>query len=171
MTNDLNIMVAGAAGQGLQTIGFVLAKIFVRGGCRVFAGQEIQSRIRGGHNTFQLRVSENPVRTLAAPLDILVALDQQSVDKHIDEVHDKGIIIFDSENGRPGRGIPVSLGFHWSDWPWNTAAGRSSAIPPPWAASWPFWIGTLTSWKNFSSSIIKASPTRPRATPRRPGRV
>ncbi|MFH1137045.1 MAG: 2-oxoacid:acceptor oxidoreductase subunit alpha [Pseudomonadota bacterium] len=110
MTNDLNIMVAGAAGQGLQTIGYVLAKIFVRGGGRVFAGQEIQSRIRGGHNTFQLRVSRIPVKTLALPLDILVALDQQSIDKHLGELHDGGLVLFDSEQSRGIEGDPRFLG-------------------------------------------------------------
>jgi 2-oxoglutarate ferredoxin oxidoreductase subunit alpha len=55
MFADINIMVAGAAGQGMQTIGVILGKVFVRGGCEVFAMQDNESRIRGGHNFFQIR--------------------------------------------------------------------------------------------------------------------
>ena len=68
MTEELIIMVAGAAGQGMQTIGFILGKVFVRGGCEVFANQDNESRIRGGHNFFQIRVSQKPVRAPSMPL-------------------------------------------------------------------------------------------------------
>ena len=110
MINELNISVAGAAGQGLQTIGFILGKIFVRGGCQVFAGQEIQSRIRGGHNVFQLRVGDKPVNTLSMPLDLLIALDQESIDRHLSEVSPKGLILFDSETGHSGENDDRFLG-------------------------------------------------------------
>ncbi len=94
---DLNIMVAGAAGQGMQTTGAIMGKVFVRGGCEVFAMQDNESRIRGGHNFFQLRVSHEIVRSSAMPLDILIALNEESIEKHNDEVASTGVILFDSE--------------------------------------------------------------------------
>jgi 2-oxoglutarate ferredoxin oxidoreductase subunit alpha len=110
MANELNIMVAGAAGQGMQTIGFVLGKIFVRGGCEVFAMQDNESRIRGGHNFFQIRVSRKPVRSAAMPLQILIALNQESIDMHRGEVASPGIIVFDSEKCEVSDGDPRLLG-------------------------------------------------------------
>ena len=53
MPIDLNFMVGGEAGQGIQTIGFVLGKTMARGGLHVFADQDYESRIRGGHNFLQ----------------------------------------------------------------------------------------------------------------------
>ena len=97
MTEELNIMVAGAAGQGMQTIGFILGKVFVRGGCEVFANQDNESRIRGGHNFFQIRVSQKPVRAPSMPLQVLITLNQEGIDKHRSEVESSGIIIFDAE--------------------------------------------------------------------------
>jgi 2-oxoglutarate ferredoxin oxidoreductase subunit alpha len=110
MAKELNIMVAGAAGQGMQTIGFVLGKIFVRGGCEVFAMQDNESRIRGGHNFFQIRVSRKPVRSAAMPLQILIALNQESIDMHRGEVASPGVIVFDSEKCKVSDGDPRLLG-------------------------------------------------------------
>ena len=97
MIDELNVMVAGAAGQGMQTIGFILGKILIRGGCEVFAMQDNESRIRGGHNFFQIRGSRNPVRSASMPLQVLIALNQESIDRHGHDVVDSGVIIFDSE--------------------------------------------------------------------------
>lgn len=110
MTGELNIMVAGAAGQGMQTIGFILGKILVRGGYEVFAIQDNESRIRGGHNFFHIRVSERPVRAAAIPLQALIALNQESIEKHRDVVESSGIIIFDSEKCEVSRGDGRLLG-------------------------------------------------------------
>lgn len=60
MTLDLNIMVAGEAGQGIQTIGSVLGKTMVGVGLHVFADQDYESRIRGGHNFFRVRIQIRP---------------------------------------------------------------------------------------------------------------
>ena len=92
---DINIMVAGAAGQGMQTLGAILGKIFVRGGCQVFAMQDNESRIRGGHNFFQLRVSHKKIRAASTPLHVLIALNQDSISLHRDEVAPEGVILFD----------------------------------------------------------------------------
>ncbi|MCK5588478.1 MAG: 2-oxoacid:acceptor oxidoreductase family protein, partial [Candidatus Lokiarchaeota archaeon] len=62
---DLNFRVGGAAGQGVQSVGGVLSKTFARGGYHIFTHQDYESRIRGGHSFFHLRLSDKPV--YAAP--------------------------------------------------------------------------------------------------------
>ena len=57
---ELGIRIGGAAGQGLQRAGLLLGKTFVRSGYHVFATQDAMSRIRGGHNFFQLQIREEP---------------------------------------------------------------------------------------------------------------
>ncbi|MFH1351289.1 MAG: 2-oxoacid:acceptor oxidoreductase subunit alpha [Pseudomonadota bacterium] len=110
MTADINIMIAGAAGQGMQTIGAILGKIFVRGGCEVFAIQDNESRIRGGHNFFQIRLSHKPVLAASSPLHLLMALNKESVEKHRDEVTSSGVILFDSEKDHVPGEDPRFLG-------------------------------------------------------------
>jgi 2-oxoglutarate ferredoxin oxidoreductase subunit alpha len=98
MSTDRTIKVAGAAGQGMQTIGFILGKVFTRSGFNVFALQDNESRIRGGHNFFQLKISGDRILSMEEGVDVLVALNQNGVNLHQDELSGKGIIVFDSNN-------------------------------------------------------------------------
>jgi 2-oxoglutarate/2-oxoacid ferredoxin oxidoreductase subunit alpha len=100
MAVDLNFMVGGEAGQGVQSVGFLLAKTFARGGYHIFADQDYESRIRGGHNFFRVRVSDRKVGAVAEDVDILIALNMDSIELHQAEVVAKGIIIYDGERIR-----------------------------------------------------------------------
>jgi len=97
MPVDLNFMVGGEAGQGVQSVGFLLAKVFARGGYHVFADQDYESRIRGGHNFFRVRVSDSKVGAIAEDVDILIALNNDSIELHQAKMATRGIIIFDGE--------------------------------------------------------------------------
>jgi 2-oxoglutarate ferredoxin oxidoreductase subunit alpha len=98
MNTHLNVMVGGEAGQGVQSVGFILAKVFARGGYYVFADQDYESRVRGGHNFYRIRVQESEVVAIAELIDILIALNKETIDLHQKELTPNGIIIFD--NGR-----------------------------------------------------------------------
>jgi len=74
----------------------VLAKTFKKSGFYVFATQYYLSRVRGGHNTFQIRISDAPLKSMTENLDVLIALDKVSVEKHLDEVSD-GIVLVDQD--------------------------------------------------------------------------
>jgi len=50
---DYSVKIGGEAGQGIQTIGDTLARVFSRSGYYVFTHQDYESRIRGGHNFFR----------------------------------------------------------------------------------------------------------------------
>ncbi len=93
---DYSIKIGGEAGQGIQTIGDTLAKVFARCGYHVFTHQDYESRIRGGHNFFQIRFSENPVTASRDTMDIIVAFDKESISSHRQELSEKEIIIYDS---------------------------------------------------------------------------
>lgn len=95
MRIDITIKIGGEAGQGLQTMGELLSRAFARKGLNVFAHQVLQSRIRGGHNWFQLRVSTERVFAPACATDILIALDEESF-THTQELTESSITIFDS---------------------------------------------------------------------------
>jgi 2-oxoglutarate ferredoxin oxidoreductase subunit alpha len=94
----------------MQTMGTILGKVFVQGGCFVFAMQDNESRIRGGHNFFQLRVGERPVRAASKPIHLLIALNAESVQVHKGEVAPEGIILFASEKDDPPEGDGRFLG-------------------------------------------------------------
>jgi len=104
MSVNFNFMVGGEAGQGVQSVGFLLAKVFARGGYHVFADQDYESRIRGGHNFFRVRVKESEVGAIAEPVDVLIALNKESIDLHQRGLATGGIVIFDGEKIKDADG-------------------------------------------------------------------
>jgi len=90
------IKIGGEAGQGLQTIGDALSHVFTRAGFNVFTYQDYESRIRGGHNFTQIRFSDAPALSPRERVDILVALDRESIPRHEAELSEAGIAVYDS---------------------------------------------------------------------------
>lgn len=90
-----SIVIGGEAGQGLVTIGDMLVRTLIRSGYEVLVAQHYMSRVRGGHNTYNIRVGTDPVLASTDAIDILVALDQRTVDEQGAALN-SGLIILDS---------------------------------------------------------------------------
>jgi 2-oxoglutarate/2-oxoacid ferredoxin oxidoreductase subunit alpha len=106
-------MVAGEAGQGVQTVGIILARAFTRAGCHVFADQDYESRIRGGHNFFRIRIKDSQAMAISESLDILIALNRESLSMHCSELNKNGIAVSDEfrdpDLSRQYNIIPIPL--------------------------------------------------------------
>ncbi len=100
---DYTIKIGGEAGQGIQTVGDTLAKLFSRGGFYVFTSQDYESRVRGGHNSYQVRVCDKPVSAARNKVDILVAFDDATVDLHTGELTEGGTVVYDPAVSRSDR--------------------------------------------------------------------
>ncbi|MGB5748564.1 MAG: 2-oxoacid:acceptor oxidoreductase subunit alpha [Desulfobacterales bacterium] len=94
---DISIRIGGAAGQGVQTISSIIARTFVRHDFYVFVNQDFESRIRGGHNFDQVRISNTPVRAVSDQIHILIALDEETTRQDIDCLAENGVLLFDGE--------------------------------------------------------------------------
>ncbi|MGB9660072.1 MAG: 2-oxoacid:acceptor oxidoreductase family protein, partial [Nitrososphaerales archaeon] len=75
----------------------MLSKAFAKGGLYVFLNQDYESRIRGGHTFVQVRVRNEPVYTLSEEVNMLIALNKETIDLHKNELVKGGVIIFDGE--------------------------------------------------------------------------
>ena len=95
----LNILIGGEAGQGLVTVGQILAKSLVRGGYSILVTQSYQSCIRGGHNTFAIRVGAGDVIAPQEPVDLLVALNRDTVTLHKGDLSSDGLAVLDGTLG------------------------------------------------------------------------
>src|SRR4030066_1090259 len=93
---DYSIKIGGVGGQGIQTVGETIARVFSRGGYNVFTHQDYESRVRGGHNFFQIRVSDTAIMASRSMVDILVAFDKASIEQHAKELTETGVAIYDS---------------------------------------------------------------------------
>lgn len=75
MRDSLTIYIGGEAGQGLATVGDLLARMLTRTGYNFITFQGYHSRIRGGHNTFALRISPAELAGPEEEADIVLSLD------------------------------------------------------------------------------------------------
>jgi len=94
---DLALVIAGGAGQGIQTIESMLAFLAKRGSYHVFATKEYMSRVRGGCNSTELRISSAPVSARVERIDILVALSGDAVPHLGSRVGDRTLVLGERE--------------------------------------------------------------------------
>lgn len=92
---DFTWKIGGQAGEGAMVTGRTLGKSFTRGGLNVIGYPEYPSLIRGGHNTYQIRVSDHSVYSPTQKTDIVVALNKDAVLFHKDKISENGALIYD----------------------------------------------------------------------------
>ena len=102
-TFDFALAIGGAAGQGIATPGDILARMFVRRGLHLCAYNAYQSIIRGGHIFLTLRVSEHKIHNHGDELDLLVCLNQDTMDRHLRMMGSGTRVIFNSDAIQPGE--------------------------------------------------------------------
>lgn len=90
-----NILIGGTAGQGMDTVSNMLEKAFKKAGLYIFSNKDYMSRVRGGHNFVQIRFGDEPIYTHSDRLDLILALDKNTVELHKDRLKDNGVIIGD----------------------------------------------------------------------------
>lgn len=106
--SELRVKIGGEAGFGIKSAGQTLARAFADAGLEVFDLTEYPSLIRGGHNTYTLRVSPRPISSHVEAVDVLIALNRETVDRHLDELVDGGAVIFDPEATPTDGWLPSS---------------------------------------------------------------
>ncbi len=97
---DIVVGIAGAAGDGLDKTGDALAKTASRLGLYVYAYNSYQSVIRGGHIWLRLRLSEEKAASHGDHLNALIALNQDSIERHAPEIEPGGVLLFNSDKLR-----------------------------------------------------------------------
>jgi 2-oxoglutarate ferredoxin oxidoreductase subunit alpha len=102
-TVDLALAIGGAAGQGIATPGNILARILVRRGLHVNVYDAYQSIIRGGHIFLTLRTSDGPVPSHGDKLDLLICLNQDTMDRHLRLMGPGSAVLFNSDRIKPGE--------------------------------------------------------------------
>jgi 2-oxoglutarate ferredoxin oxidoreductase subunit alpha len=91
-----NWKIGGEAGFGIKSAGLLFAKALMRAGYETYDYSEYPSLIRGGHNTYQVTISEIPIGSVDSTVDVLVALNQAGIDNHLKELTEQAVIICDA---------------------------------------------------------------------------
>jgi len=94
---ELSILVGGKAGDGIRQAGQTLARLLNRIGYRIFFYDDYPSLIRGGHNFSIIRASKRKIQAHKEKVDLIVALNQDTVEKHKHRLNPGGVILYDSK--------------------------------------------------------------------------
>ena len=97
LKKDVSIVLCGEAGQGIQTVEEILVQAVKLGGYNVFSSKEYMSRIRGGENSTEIRVSSNRVVAYVNRIDILIAISRGAIDHLKDRISNDTIIMGDED--------------------------------------------------------------------------
>jgi 2-oxoglutarate ferredoxin oxidoreductase subunit alpha len=103
--NEVTIGIGGAAGDGIDKSADTLAKSGARSGLYAYGFNSYQSVIRGGHIWLKLRLGEQKVYSQGDHLNALIALNQDSIERHAPEVESGGAVLFNADKLRAN--IPV----------------------------------------------------------------
>ena len=107
---DLALAIGGAAGQGIATPGDILARMFVRRGLHLFTYNAYQSIIRGGHIFLTLRIGSEAVHSHGDKLDVLLCLNQDTMNRHLGFMRSGSRVIYNSDSivpGEAGEGVAL----------------------------------------------------------------
>ena len=98
ITNAVTWKIGGEAGEGIMVTGLLFSKSCVRSGLKAFDYTEYPSLIRGGHNAYLVQIGEEDVFCHDKSVEILVALNQETIEKHAAELSKGGALIYDPDD-------------------------------------------------------------------------
>ncbi|MFW5982296.1 MAG: 2-oxoacid:acceptor oxidoreductase subunit alpha [Candidatus Brocadiia bacterium] len=105
---DVNIRIAGEAGQGLVTAGDVLSDVFAQMGLYVFTTRNYESRIRGGLNWYDIRAGDSELFSRRRTADILVAFTEKAAGELGEDISADGVMISEYGDHPALINIPLS---------------------------------------------------------------
>jgi 2-oxoglutarate/2-oxoacid ferredoxin oxidoreductase subunit alpha len=89
----ISLKIVGASGQGINSIGAIIAKGLKRSGYCVFGYREYPSLIKGGHASYQLDISNHAIRSTETRVNVLVALNHHGLELNMDDLKQGGIVV------------------------------------------------------------------------------
>ena len=94
---EYSVLIGGQAGDGVRQAGQMVARIFNRLGYYVFGYDDYPSLIRGGHNFSLVRAAEKRVLNHNPEVDVIIALNKETVEKHAWRLNNNSLVIFDGK--------------------------------------------------------------------------
>lgn len=106
--NDVTVLIGGKAGDGINSAGAMVAQLLNHLGYRICMMFDYPSLIRGGHNFAVVRGSETAVSSWGSEADFVLALDQETVDRHRHAWKTDTAVIFNQDAAKaPGQGLSL----------------------------------------------------------------
>jgi 2-oxoglutarate ferredoxin oxidoreductase subunit alpha len=95
--DKVSLILGGPQGAGVETSGAILTRALARRGYGVIADREYFSNITGRHSYIHMSISSKSLpRSLRYPVEILAAMDAETIFTHIDDVGENGFVVYDT---------------------------------------------------------------------------
>lgn len=85
-SENINIVIAGEAGQGIETAAEIISKILHLNNFNVFSIPEYMSRIRGGCNSALIKITSEKSPCFSSRIDVLFAIDNKAFEHLKDRI-------------------------------------------------------------------------------------
>ena len=106
--NEVSVLIGGKAGDGINSAGAMVAQLLNHLGYRIYLYFDYPSLIRGGHNFAIIRASERDAGACRNHVDFVLALNEETIERHQEKYTDKTVIIANMDLVKKGSyGIPV----------------------------------------------------------------
>lgn len=110
--NEFSVLIGGSAGDGIDAAGVVIARLFAAIGYHAYIYRDYPSLIRGGHTISIIRLSRQRIAAHSNAIDILLAMNQETIDVHKLQVKKSGFALYDPDSIKsvdlPGCGVPLA---------------------------------------------------------------
>ncbi|MEN3014637.1 MAG: 2-oxoacid:acceptor oxidoreductase subunit alpha [bacterium] len=95
--NNLNWLIGGPQGSGVDSSAITFARTCSSIGLYVYGKREYHSNIKGAHSYYPVCISDTPIRSHSDNIDILATFEKETLLLHKDNVVPNGVIIYDKE--------------------------------------------------------------------------
>src|SRR6266699_852813 len=115
MANEVTIRIGGESGEGTISGGDILALAAARWGYHVYTFRTFPAEILGGPCMFQVRISDQPVKSMGDYADGLICLNKEAYDRNIGELRHGGVLIYDPSDVTPETGDCITYAIPFNE--------------------------------------------------------
>jgi 2-oxoglutarate ferredoxin oxidoreductase subunit alpha len=101
MVNEVTIRIGGESGEGTISGGDILALAAARWGYHVYTFRTFPAEILGGPCMFQVRISDQYVKSMGDYADVLICLNKEAYDRNVQDLRHGGVLIYDPSDFTP----------------------------------------------------------------------
>jgi 2-oxoglutarate/2-oxoacid ferredoxin oxidoreductase subunit alpha len=101
MANEVTIRIGGESGEGIISSGDILALASARWGYHVYTFRTFPAEILGGPNMFQVRISDQSVKSMGDCADVLICLNKEAYDRNVRDLRHGGVLVYDPSDFTP----------------------------------------------------------------------
>lgn len=115
MVNEVTIRIGGESGEGTISGGDIMALAAARWGYHVYTFRTFPAEILGGPCMFQVRIGNQPIKSMGDFADVLVCLNKEAYDRNVADLRHGGVLVYDPADFTPDAGDFIAYGVPFNE--------------------------------------------------------